>query len=116
MSQASDANLKDMRRLCADVNASIARGDLPAEEMADFKKIVDEARLRLWASMEAANSGDPLWAQEFWLQRAAEMCQTASHLLEHGGVDRQSPRAAELGAAAARLAHSIRPTPPTTPP
>jgi hypothetical protein len=116
MSNASDANLWEMRRLCDEINASIARGEVPADVMGDFKRTIDEARLRLWASIEAATSGDPIWAQEFWLQRAADMCQTASLMLEHGGVDRQSVRAAELAAAAERLAIALRPIPPTQAP
>jgi hypothetical protein len=109
MSERPDANLQAMRRLCHDLTAAGERGELPAAAMAEFKKIVDEARLRLWASMEAAKSGDPTWAQEFWLQRAADMCRNASQVLDHGSLDRASPRAAELRAAAERLATSLGP-------
>lgn len=116
MSKALDANMREMRRLCDEVDAAISRGEVPADAMADFKRMIDEARLRVWASIEAATSGDPMWAQEFWLQRAADVCQTASLLLEHGGVDRQSTRAAELAAAAERLANALRPIRPAVAP
>lgn len=96
-----------MKRLCDDVNDAIAQGEVPAEAMAEFKRVIDEARLRLWASMEAAKTGEPLWTQEFWLQRAADMCLAASHQLENGELDRQSERAAELRLAAQRLAASL---------
>lgn len=102
-----DANVTAMKKLCDEVNTAIARGDIHAPAMADLKRVLDEARLRLWASMEAEKSGDPAWAQEFWLQRAADMCLTASQLLEAGGLDRQSARAALLRDAASRLTASL---------
>jgi hypothetical protein len=97
-----------MRKLCDEVTASIGRGDLPAEAMADLKRVVDEARLRLWASMESAKSGDPAWTQEFWLQRAADMCLAATRQLERGELDPASPRASELRQIAERLADSLK--------
>ena len=113
MSKTPDPSVVAMRRLCEDVNAAISRGDLPADTMADFKAVVDDARLRLWASMESAQSGDPAWAQEFWLQRAADMCKAASQLLERGELERHSPRAGQLHAAVDHLATLLRPGPPT---
>ncbi len=108
MSKAPDPTVVAMRRLCEDVNSAIARGDLPADTMADLKAVVDDARLRLWASMESAKSGDPVWAQEFWLERAADMCRSASQLLERGELERHSPRAGQLHAAVDHLATLLK--------
>lgn len=109
MSSTPDASVGAMHALCDDIRAAIARGDLPVENVADLKRAVDETRLRLWASMEAGKSDDPTWVQEFWLRRAAEVCQSMVQHLEGGELDRRSPRASALGAIAARLATSLAP-------
>jgi hypothetical protein len=111
MSNPPDANVRAMRSLCDDISAAITRRDLPIESMADLKRAVDETRMRLWASMEAAKSDDPSWVQEFWLRRAAEVCQSMVEHLERGELDRRSPRAGALRTAAARLATSLAPPP-----
>jgi hypothetical protein len=96
-----------MRLLCKDIEAAIARGELPRGVVADLKGAIDDTRTRVWASMEAAKSGDPTWVQEFWLHRAAEVCLSMVKHLEQGELDARSPRAAALRAAAERLAASL---------
>jgi hypothetical protein len=64
-------------------------------------------RSHVWASMEAARIGDPSWGQEFWLQRAAEVCRGMVQRLERGERDPRSPRAGDLRTAAERLAQSL---------
>lgn len=103
-----DANARAIRLLCEDLKAALARGELPADSMADLKRVLDETRTRLWAAMEAARSGDPTWVQEFWLHRAAEVCASVIHHLERGQLDQRSPHAAELRAIAERLAASLK--------
>jgi len=107
MSTTPDASVRAMHRLCDEIRAAIARGELPADAVTDLKRAIDETRLRIWASMEAAKGGDPTWVQGFWLQRAAEVCQSMVQRLERGELDGRSPRAGELRAAAARLAGSL---------
>jgi len=107
MLNSPDANVRAMRALCDEISAAIARRDLPVERVTDLKRAVDETRMRLWASMEAAKSDDPAWVQEFWLHRAAEVCQSMVEHLERGELDRGSPRAGALRAIAARLATSL---------
>jgi len=107
MSSAPDANVRAMHSLCDEIKASIVRGDLPVESMVDLKRAVDETRMWLWATMEAAKSDDPTWVQEFWLFRTAEMCQNMVLRLERGKINRRSPRAGELRAVAARLAADL---------
>ena len=79
--------------------------------VADLKRAIDETRMRVWSSMEAAKSGDPEWVQEFWMQRAAEVCLSMIGHLERGELNPESPRAADLRAAAERLARSFPPRP-----
>ena len=107
MPEAPDVRVQAMRTLCDDIREAIARGDLPPDAMSDLKRSIDETRLRLWASMEAAKSGDPAWVQDFWLARAAEVCLSMVERLERGELDRPSPRARELRAIAERLAGSL---------
>ncbi|HEV8599271.1 MAG TPA: hypothetical protein VGQ69_07900 [Gemmatimonadales bacterium] len=109
MSGIPDASARAIRLLCEDVKAALARGELPADSMADLKKVLDETRMRLWAAMEAAQSGDPTWVQEFWMHRAAEVCLSLVQHLERGDLDRQAPHARELRAIAERLAASLGP-------
>ena len=110
MPNTPDASARAMRTLCDEIKAAIARGDLPPDSVSDLKRAIDETRTRVWASMEAAKSGDPTWVQTFWLQRAAEICRGMVQRLERGEFDPRSPRAGELRAAAERLASSLVPS------
>jgi hypothetical protein len=98
-----------MHRLCDEITVAITRRELSADAVADLKRAIDETRMRVWSSMEAAKSGDPAWVQEFWMQRAAEVCLSMIGHLERGELDAGSPRAAALRAAAERLARSLLP-------
>lgn len=109
MADTPDDSVRAMTKLCDEIKVAIARGDLPREAVSDLKRAIDEIRMRVWASMEATKSGDPSWVQEFWVQRAAEVCQSMVQHLERGELDPRSPRAAELRAAAERLASSLLP-------
>ena len=97
-----------MRSLCGDIESAIERGGLPDETVSNLKTAIDETRLRIWASMEAARSGDPGWVQEFWIRRAAEVCAHLIERLRQGEVDPRSPMAAELREAVERLASALR--------
>jgi len=109
MPNTPDPSVRAMSELCDEIKVAIARGDLPEEAVTELKRAIDETRTRLWTSMEAARSGDPTWVQEFWLQRAAEVCRSMVQRLERGELDPRSPRADSLRAAAERLASSLDP-------
>jgi HAMP domain-containing protein len=104
-----DDNVRALNGLCEQIETAIARGELPDETVSDLKKAIDDTRTRVWTSMEAAKSGDPAWVQEFWLQRAAEVCLKMVQRLERGELDHRSPGAGDLRAAAERLASSLTP-------
>ena len=106
-----DPSVQAMHGLCEEIKAAIARGDLAADAVTDLKRALDDTRLRVWTSMEAARSGDPTWVQEFWLQRAADICLSMVQRLEQGELDPGSARAGHLRAAAERLASSLKPRP-----
>ncbi len=72
-----------MRAKLQSIEARLSRGDIPLEGMEDVKSAVDEMRLRLWAVLTAASSGDPEGAlMRFRLRRATEICQTVLRDLE----------------------------------
>ncbi|MGQ0703726.1 MAG: hypothetical protein ACT4PM_11400 [Gemmatimonadales bacterium] len=107
MSTTPNDTVRTMHALCDEIRKAIARGQLPVEHVADLKRAVDETRLRLWASMNAAKDADPTWVQDFWLQRAAEVCLSMVERLERGELDRRSPRAGALRALAERLTAAL---------
>ena len=107
MSIQSDADVRAMRALCKNIEQAIARGDLPSSTVSEIKGAIDETRTRVWASMEAARSGDPGWVQEFWLLRAAEICQSMIDHLDRGDVDPRSERAIQLRRTAEDLVASM---------
>lgn len=102
-----DDSVRAMNGLCERIESAIACGELAADTVSELKKAIDDTRMRVWTSMEAARSGDPIWVQEFWLQRAAEVCLRMVQRLERGELDPRSPRADDLRAAAERLASSL---------
>ena len=107
MSIQSDADVRALRALCKNIEQAVARGDLPSATVSELKGAIDETRTRMWASMEAARSGDPGWVQEFWLARAVEICQGMIQHLERGDFDPRTERATELRRAAEELAVSL---------
>lgn len=109
MPNTPDDNVRAMNGLCEQIEAAIARGELPSDTVTELKRAIDDTRTRVWTSMEAAKSGDPTWVQEFWLQRAAEVCLKMVQRLERGELDHRTPAADDLRAAAERLASSLAP-------
>ena len=115
MPKTPDDSVRAMNGLCQQIEAAIARGELPSETVTELKRAIDDTRSRVWTSMEAAKSGDPAWVQEFWLQRAAEVCLRMVQRLERGELDHRSSAAADLRAAAHRLVSSLGPKPGAEP-
>lgn len=107
MSDVPNSSARALRTLCDEIDAAIALGGLPATEVNDLKRAIDETRMRVWASMEAARSGDPAWVKEFWWRRVSEACLAMVQRVERGEVDPRSARAGEVRAAAERLVRSL---------
>lgn len=107
MDRDPEADAQAMRSVCKQIEAAIARGTIAGSAAANLKGEIDEARMRVWAALEARHVGDPDWVQGFWLQRAADVCLGMIQRLERGEVDPESAQAAELRAAATRLAAAI---------
>lgn len=74
----SDAELSKLigkiKAVLESIETQVARGKVSAETLAAIKSSVDEVRLRLWAIMSAASSGEfENFVQRFRLRRATEI-------------------------------------------
>lgn len=95
------------------IEAKLRRGDLPEEGLEDLKAAIDDARLRLWAMISAAGSGEPeAVLLRFRLRRAAEICRRVIADLDAGTLGQHQRELLELRDAAlelvSRLDASIR--------
>ncbi|HSE26814.1 MAG TPA: hypothetical protein VLA95_01195 [Gemmatimonadales bacterium] len=86
------------------IENQVARGRIPGHILGEFKSGVDEVRLRLWALMASATSGDPAALQRFRLLRTAEVCRNTSAALGTGEIDDRLPEVEQVADAARPLA------------
>jgi hypothetical protein len=97
-----------MRAILHGLEERLNRGEVPAEDLAEFKSTVDEIRLRVWALLTAAGSEAPRdTAERFRLRRAAELCRALTKELSAGTVGSAHPEWPEVQEAAARLQATI---------
>jgi hypothetical protein len=79
------------------IEAEVAAGTIPPEGMEDFKRAIDEARMRIWAVLMAANDADPAASLErFRIRRAIEICRAIHRDLDEQIMSRGHPEAGEL--------------------
>lgn len=75
----------NIKAVLESIEAQVARGRVPAETLGQIKSSVDEVRLRLWAIMSAASSGEyESFVQRFRLRRATEICRTLAEDIKAG--------------------------------
>jgi hypothetical protein len=87
------------------VEARLGRGDIPREGLEDVKSAVDDMRLRLWAVLSAASSGDIEGSLvRFRLRRAVEICRTAIRDLEQDPLGAHQKELRELRQVAGEVA------------
>lgn len=88
----------------------VARGRVPTETLAAIKSSVDEVRLRLWAIMSAASSGEyENFVQRFRLRRATEICQGLADDIGAGKAGSEHTEFKALGEAAGALLWALNP-------
>lgn len=91
------------------IEAQVARGRVPAEGLDQVKASVDDVRLRLWAIMSAASSGEyGSFVERFRLRRAAEICAGITDDLVAGKIGKQHAELATLTEALTRLLAQIK--------
>jgi hypothetical protein len=100
--QARLAAMQDtMRRIEQEVMA----GSIPPDGMEDFKRAVDDARMRIWAVLTAANTEDPqAFMQRFRLRRAIEICRSVVRDVSDGTLREESDELLELKRVSRQLA------------
>lgn len=85
-----------MRTTLQSIESQLASGSVPPDALEDLKAAVDDIRLRVWAIMATAGSGDPGAMQRFRLRRAKDVCQTVANDLSSGAIDSRHPEVGEL--------------------
>ena len=100
--------LSRMRTILLDLERRLASGEVAPEGLPEFKSMVDEIRLRVWALLTAAGSEEPrVVAERFRLRRTAELCRGLVQELVSGGVEVRHPEWREVQQAAATLQTAI---------
>jgi hypothetical protein len=79
--------LGNIKAVLESVENQVARGKVPPDGLEQIKSSVDDVRLRLWAIMSAASSGEyENFAQRFRLRRAIEIVQGIADDLKAGKI------------------------------
>ena len=94
--------------LLRDVEDRVGRGESPAVDLAEFKSVVDELRLRLWDVLGAGSANDYRgFRDQFRLRRAREICLGVERDLRQGGISPRHDELRPLAAAAEALARAV---------
>lgn len=99
--------VSSMRGTLQSVETQLARGDIPAEGIADLKRAIDDIRLQVWAIMAAAAEDGPMSLERFRLRRALEVCHTVVGDLGRGAIGYHHRELADLRTAAQQLVAAI---------
>jgi hypothetical protein len=90
------------------IEAEVASGTIPSEGMEDFKRAIDEARMRIWAVLMSANDSDPAaYLERFRFRRAIEICRGIHRDLGDGAMSADHAEAAELLKVARALGNAL---------
>jgi hypothetical protein len=109
MAESVHEELTRMRIILQDLECRLEAGEVPSEELPEFKSMVDEIRLRVWALLTAAGADAPREAAErFRLRRAAEFCRALASELSTGHLDAGHPEWVEVQQTVTRLSAAIK--------
>jgi hypothetical protein len=90
------------------IEAEVAEGTIPAEGMEDFKRAIDEARMRIWAVLTASSDEDPTgFLERFRLRRAIEICRAVERDLADGSMRGWPKEMSELRAVTEDLGRTL---------
>ena len=90
------------------IEAEVAAGTIPSEGMEDFKRAIDEARMRIWAVLMSASDSDPVaYLERFRLRRAIEICRAIHRDLGEGTLSAGHPEADELAKVVRALGNAL---------
>ena len=100
------ATISSMLRTLED---QVARGDLVAPGLEEFKNALDDLRVRAWGLLMAASADDYRGFQErFRIRRGKDMCRALIADLGTGKLSGRHPELPELGTAARDLATAVQ--------
>ncbi|MEP7324481.1 MAG: hypothetical protein ABI836_00910 [Gemmatimonadota bacterium] len=100
----------NIKALLESLEDNVERGRVPTDTLAAIKSSVDEVRLRLWAIMSAASSGEyENFVQRFRLRRATEICRGLATDIEAGSAGSGHAEFKPLEEAARSLIWAINP-------
>ncbi len=92
------ARLHMIQETVRKIESEVAEGTIPAEGMEDFKRAIDEARMRIWAVLTASTDEDPTgFLERFRLRRAIEICRAVERDLADGTIRGWPKEVSELG-------------------
>lgn len=97
------AQINAMRASLQTIEGQLARGDVRGQGLEDLKMGVDDLRLRIWAIMAAATSGESGALERFRVRRATDVLGNMRDELMSGAIDPAHAEVAALKAAAQRL-------------
>jgi hypothetical protein len=108
MAESVHEELTRMRIILQDLECRLEAGDVPPEGLPEFKSMVDEIRLRVWALLTAASADAPREAAErFRLRRAAEFCRALASELSAGHLGASHPEWVEVQQTVTNLSAAI---------
>ena len=98
----------NIKAVLESIEAQVSRGRVPTETLGQIKSSVDEVRLRLWAIMSAASTGEyEAFVQRFRLRRAAEICRDLAADITAGKAGSNHAEFKSLGDAARALVAAL---------
>lgn len=103
-----ETTIRTIRATVQSIETKLSRGDLPQAGLADLKAAIDDSRLRLWAVISAAGSGEPeAVLLRFRLRRAAEVCRSVVADLDGGTLGQHQRELLDLRDAAREMAGRV---------
>lgn len=99
------ATLDDMLNT---LEGQVARGDLSAPDLVEFKSALDDLRLRTWSLLTALNAEDPhAFHERLRTHRGTQVCRALTTDLRSGKLGGRQPDLPALGAAARDLSAAV---------
>jgi hypothetical protein len=90
------------------IEAEVSDGTIPVEGMEDFKRAIDEARMRIWAVLTASGDVDPTgFLERFRLRRAIEICRAVERDVADGSMRTWPKEISELRAVTENLGRTL---------
>jgi hypothetical protein len=107
--QELNKQLANIKAVLESVENQVSRGKVPPTGLEQVKSSVDDVRLRLWAIMSAASSGEyENFAQRFRLRRAVETLQGLADDVTAGKISSEHMEFQALVQAAGALTAALK--------